>query len=252
MNSVVLQDDEHWPVVKVDGTVRRRRSWWTSAVHNLLAYLADAGFAYSPQPIGFDDHNREVLSFIDGESGRDAGKRVSGDRALVNFARLLRDYHDNVRDYVPSPDADWALPAAGSGTVEVVCHGDFAPWNVVWNGDEPVGILDFDLAHPGPAVDDVAYALAYSVPFRDNVDTHRMLGTDVVPNRRRRVELFADAYGTATEGLVDRVVERQTKYARDVESLRQRGLRTRWTTSASIRRNYEIADWVDANRGLFE
>ena len=30
-------------------------------------------------------------------------------------------------------------PAQPPGSV---CHGDFGPWNVVWNGPAPVGILD--------------------------------------------------------------------------------------------------------------
>lgn len=219
---------------------------------HLLAYLSDVGFEHTPRPMGFDDHDREVLSFLEGDSGRDAGTRISADSALTNFARLLRDYHDHVRDYVPPSDAAWALPAPPDGRFEVVCHGDFAPWNVVWSGDAPVGILDFDMAHPCGVVDDVAYALAYSVPFRDDSDTRRMLGTDVVPSRSRRVGLFAEAYGIETDGLVDRVVERQLKYAHDVESLRRRGLIAHWTSPESVSRNFEIADWVAKNRGLFE
>jgi aminoglycoside phosphotransferase (APT) family kinase protein len=251
VDAIVLQADEDWPVVVVDGSVRRRRSWWTPSVHDLLSHLADRGFTASPRPLGFDGENREMLSFIEGESGRSAGRRISRLDALANFACLLRRYHDAVRDYVPPADADWALPASG-GATDVICHGDFAPWNAVWIGDVPVGIIDFDLAHPGRALEDVAYALAYSVPFRDDDDSRRMLGVEAIPDRCERVEVFARAYGIDVSGLAERVAARQLEYARDVELLRARGFRVRWTSEESIERNYAIADWVAAHQHLFE
>ena len=251
VGTVVLQDDDQCPVVLVDGTVRRKSRWWTSSVHHLLSHLASGGFAQSPRPLGFDDAGREMLSFIEGDCGREAGKRVAHPAALANLAQLLRRFHDAVRDYVPPPNADWALPAAADAPPTGICHGDFAPWNVVWSGDDVVGILDFDLAHPGPGLHDVAYALAYSVPFRDDADTRRMLGVDEMPDRRQRVRVFAEAYGTGTDGLVEQVVARQWKYARDVEVLRNRGLIARWTSPESIERNYQIATWVAEHQHLF-
>ncbi|MBA2280924.1 MAG: aminoglycoside phosphotransferase family protein [Acidimicrobiia bacterium] len=251
MDPVVLQDDEHCPVLLVDGTVRRRRRWWSTAVHHLLSYLADVGFAEAPRPLGFDKDGREMLTFIEGDSGSAAGRRVASTTALVEFAVFLRRFHDAVRDYVPPPGADWALPATPDAPPAGICHGDFAPWNVVWSGDAPVGILDFDLAHPGPANHDVAYALAYSVPFRDDADTRRMLGVDQIPDRRHRVRVFADAYGVDTDGLVERVVARQLKYAHDVELLRERGLVAGWTSPESIARNHQIAAWLARHQHLF-
>ena len=252
MASVVLQDGEHAPVVLVDGVVHRRRRWWTPSVHHLLSSLADDGFPWSPRPLGFDSQGREKLSYIAGESGRHAATRVARTPALANFAGFLRQFHDAVRDYQPPPGADWALPATDDAPATGICHGDFAPWNVVWSGDDPVGIVDFDLAYPGPPWHDVAYALAYSVPFRDDADTTRMLGVDDVPDRRHRIDVFADAYGIDTEGLVDRVVARQQQYARDVVTLRDRGLVVSWTSSESIDRNYQLAAWLADHRHLFQ
>ncbi len=252
MASVVLQDDEHSPVVLIDGVVHRRCRWWTPSVHHLLSYLAKRGFDGSPRPLGFDSQGREKLSYIDGEAGREAAQRVAHLDALANFAGLLRQFHNTVRDYRPPPDADWALPATDDAPATGVCHGDFGPWNIVWSGNDPVGVLDFDLAYRGPHWHDVAYALAYSVPFRDDADTKRMLGVDEVPDRRRRIDVFADAYGIDTDGLVDRVVARQQKYANDVATLRDRGVVVRWTSSESINRNHQIAAWLVEHRHLFQ
>jgi|GEM_PF-4845058 len=60
---------------------------------------------------------------------------------------LLRRYHDAV--------AGTAL----AGAPEVVCHGDFGPWNLIWVDGVPSFVIDFDNAHAGPRVEDVGYAL---------------------------------------------------------------------------------------------
>ncbi len=251
MEDRVLQVDEHSPVVLLDGTVRRRPRWWTTSVHHLMSYLTESGFTACPRPLGFDTQGRETLTYIEGDSGRIAGQRVSSLPTLAAFASFLREFHDAVVEYVPPAHADWALPTTTDAPPTGMCHGDFAPWNVVWFGETPVGILDFDLAHRAPPDDDVAYALSYSVPFRDDVDTKRMIGVDEVPDRRERVAVFAGAYGIPVEGLVDRVAARQRKYVQDVEHLRRRGLVTGWTSAESIARGHEIASWVNEHRSLF-
>jgi hypothetical protein len=54
--------------VRVEDTVRRSAGPWTLAVHALLAHLAGNGFTGAPQPLGFDEQGREVLTFLEGES----------------------------------------------------------------------------------------------------------------------------------------------------------------------------------------
>ena len=55
-------------VVRVGDTVRRPSGLWTAAVHALLAHLEHAEFDAAPRARGLDDRNREVLSFIPGET----------------------------------------------------------------------------------------------------------------------------------------------------------------------------------------
>ena len=54
---------------------------------------------------------------------------------------------------------------ADRAPVETIVHGDFAPYNCVYDGIAAVGLIDFDTAHPGPRVWDVASAVYRFAPF---------------------------------------------------------------------------------------
>ncbi|MEZ5086211.1 MAG: aminoglycoside phosphotransferase family protein [Tessaracoccus sp.] len=199
-----LQDKPHRNVIRIGNTVRRPLQPWSPSVHELLNYLESIGFPYSPRVKGIDDEGREVLTFIDGESGTDGWAKVVDDRGLVAMARLLREYHDAIRGFRPAAAAGWA---GCTGEGEVVLHGDFGPWNLVWHGTQPIGIIDWDYAWPGRPIHDVAYALEYVAPFRDDEMCLRWFAYSSPPDRRRRLELFAEAYGLESpSGLVDEVI----------------------------------------------
>ncbi len=233
-------------------TVRRPAGWWTPAVQTLLQHLQDVGFPYSPRPGGIDSHGGEVVSYIPGESGAIGWYRIHSDHGLRRFAGLLREYHDAVRDFRPAADLEWAVQAAEP--FEVVCHNDFGPWNLVYDGDEPVGILDWDFAAPGPCSNDIAYALEYAVPFRDDPTAQTWHHFTTAPDRRARLETFADGYGlTSTVGLVDDVIERQHLTIAHVHELAQRGLEPQatWVRDGTLDESRRLAAWAEEHRGLF-
>lgn len=64
-----LHEHRDRAIARVDDTVHRPTGWWAPAVHELLRYLESMNFKYSPRVLGFDDQGREILSFIEGESG---------------------------------------------------------------------------------------------------------------------------------------------------------------------------------------
>ena len=251
-DEIELQAGPYRPVHRVGDTVRRRAEWWTPAVHDLLRYLEEVGFDAAPRPLGFDDQGREVLSFIEGESGRNTWPLVVPDEGLAAFAQLLRRYHDAVAGYRPPADADWAYGVQSMAPTDILCHGDFGPWNLVWRDGQPVGILDWDLAYPGPPLDDVAYALVYSVPFRTDEHAIEWQAFTEPPRRRHRIEVFAAAYGISPDGLADAAVARQYKTTGHSRILKERGLVAPWTTTWSIEQNDELARWSDEHRALFE
>jgi aminoglycoside phosphotransferase len=176
--------------VRVGDTVRRRAGAWTPAVHALLRYLEDAGFA-APRVRGTDERGREILGYIPGmtywESKDPVPDPAFDERHLVDAARLLRRYHDIIARFAPPPDAHWRLVAPTEH--DVICHNDWAPWNALFRGGRLAVMLDWDLAGPGSRLWDIANAAYCWAPLISEV---RLFG---VAERARRLRLFCDAYG---------------------------------------------------------
>src|SRR5919199_6157365 len=144
-------------VVRVGGTVRRSSQHSTPLLREVLLHLERVGFDRAPRWLGIDEHGRDVLTWIDGDTFTDRSQmhpyigdpavRVTfTDEQVAEAMRLLRRYHDSF---------------AG----EVVCHGDFGPWNLVWRAGLPFAVIDFDDVHRGDAADDVAYALRMFISY---------------------------------------------------------------------------------------
>ncbi len=129
-----LNGDSKHKIVRIGNTVHRPTGWWTRAVHGLLKYLEDIGFKYSPRVLGIDDEGREVLSFIEGESGKDGWKKIISEDGLRKYAKLVRDYHEAVLNYQPDASSEWAYAWGGVQDGQIICHGDIGVWNTVWKG----------------------------------------------------------------------------------------------------------------------
>lgn len=251
----LLQDQPHRAVLRVGDTVRRPVYPWTATVHQLLRHLEAVGFPYSPRVLGFDEQGREVLTYLAGESGLDAWAKVVDDAGVVAMGRLLRDYHQAVAGFRPTDGAEWAAHADPVGADELVCHGDFGPWNLVWRGHTPVGILDWDYAWPRRAIHDVAYALEYLAPFRADAECVRWLRYPEPPDRRRRLELFARAYGlTSTAGLTDEVIAQQRLVLARSRRLAAQGHQPQvdWQAEGLFDEVGRRIRWSEEHRHLFE
>lgn len=108
---------------------------------------------------------------------------------LADAARHLAQLHAATTDF-DTTDAVWLLPA--HEPIEVVCHNDFAPYNMVFADGRLSGIIDWDTCSPGPRVWDLAYLAYRLVPLTDPANSD---GLDSDVNQRaRRLRLVCDAY----------------------------------------------------------
>ncbi|MEM1506021.1 aminoglycoside phosphotransferase family protein [Domibacillus sp. 8LH] len=189
-------------VYRSGDTVRRDLKEDSPKIHKLLKHLENKGFNYSPKFLGIDEKGREILSFIEGEAGNYPLKRymLSND-VLKEIAKMLRLYHEAVSDF---PLLDEFKPIDNTPQkVEVLCHNDFAIYNIIFNYEKPVGIIDFDVAGPGPKIWDIAYTLYTCLPLSSfypaeteqevhHVNYDPSLHASLI---KKRLTLFFEAYG---------------------------------------------------------
>lgn len=177
-------------------TVIRPSGPWTPTVHRFLRHLQIHGFSGAPKPVEITE-NQEVVSYVDGRVCEDLGDRVVGsERMLRSAGTLLRKFHSASHGFLETDREvqTWMLPPQEPH--EVVCHGDFAPYNIATAGDTAVGIIDFDTAHPAPAIWDVAYAVYRWAPLSDPANHGLVFGID---EQLRRANIFCEAYGATME-----------------------------------------------------
>lgn len=200
-------------VYRAGNTVRRELHSDSFKIHKLLQHLETKGFPYAPKFLGIDDNGREVLSFIEGEAGNHPVKEYMWtDETLIKIAKMLRLYHDSVQDF--PFDSSWEAIDRTPEPFEVICHNDFAIYNIIFKGEKPVGIIDYDVAGPGPRVWDIAYTLYTCVPLSRFYlsETGEQIPYDPVKHAdqvKQRISLFFKSYGTELKrDIVDMVLLR--------------------------------------------
>jgi hypothetical protein len=188
-------------VVKVGDTVRRPAGGWTATIQALLGHLQTKDFP-SPHPMGIDGVGREVVSFLPGVCSNHPWPpgllAISGAREV---GAMLRAYHAAVAEFRPPEPAIWRHGAQRLGAGHVVIHGDFGPHNLIWTGDRLTGVIDFELARPGRPIEDAVFAGLRVAHLRPD-ETAGVVGFGGPPNRRERLEAFADGYGVAADVLL--------------------------------------------------
>lgn len=180
-------------ITRIGQTVRRPPSPNAGFVQALLRHLEAVGFQGAPRHLGTDENGRELLSYVPGEVPAHLGRY--DDRTLAEAARLIRDYHDATATL-------FALPAEQAG-VEVACHNDLSPCNVVFREGRPVALIDFDAAAPGSRPYDLGYAAWLWLDLGNSEWS--------AEEQLRRLRLFLAAYEwSGNEGeIISAVLDRQ-------------------------------------------
>lgn len=153
-----------------------------------------------------------MLSYIEGETvGVDDPWPAwwRADETLVQAVTLLRRFHEAAVSFEPPPGARWRFEGRPEPGATIV-HGDWAPYNVVWREGRVVGVIDWDLARPGDALDDLAFAAWHWAPLHyPGLLDGGELGHWQQADCERRLRLVLDIYGLDDrEGFIARVIAR--------------------------------------------
>jgi hypothetical protein len=245
---VLLGGLETGRVVKLGETVRRAAGPWTPTLQALLGHLQFKGFP-APRPLGVDEQGREVVSFLPGRASNwpwpEALLEVPGARQMGAF---LKRYHQAVAGFAPPSPNLWRHGPQAVGAGELVLHGDFGPHNLIWSQTSVIGVIDFELARPGDPMQDVGFAVIRAAQLRPDEMT-RPAGFAAPPDRRARLEAFAEGYGASPPALVAAALAAQKAEVARIVRLGGRGLEP-WATflrrGLDARARLEL-DWLQAN-----
>lgn len=166
--------------VRVGDTVRRATGPWTPAVHALLTHL-DGRLPGVPRVHGIDDQGREIVDFLPGRIIDIDYERLNV-RQIASVVSWTRRLHAAVADFShPGPWRHFSVPSP-----TVIGHNDIAPYNICFDGDDLVGVFDWDFAGPTTPLFELAFIAWNCVPL------WRDIGTELAGER---LALIASTYG---------------------------------------------------------
>lgn len=165
---------------RIGDTVRRPTGPWTPAVHALLEHLQPR-LACVPSVLGFEKSGREVLTYLPGRVV-DTGTESLTEQQLRSVVSWTREYHHAVADFAhPGP---WRFFPVDGPTV--IAHNDIAPYNICFDGDDLVGVFDWDFAGPSTPLLELAFIAWNCVPLWADIGSERAAA---------RLEIIASTYG---------------------------------------------------------
>lgn len=221
------------PVVRIGDTVRRVTGEWTPAVHELLRAYEAAGIVETPRARGIDERGREILTFLEGVPLVEQPADLQWDPGLLqDAARLLRRLHEASRPLL-GPGREWRSPPRSPA--EVICHGDFAPYNLLVAEGRLSGVIDVDFAGPGPRLWDLSYLAYRMAPYAEDA-----AGFDPARHgeREERLATLVAAYGIrySPSSVREAIVERLDWLAEFTEARAAEGGRADLSAHAAMYR----------------
>ncbi|NNC13711.1 phosphotransferase [Planctomonas sp. JC2975] len=141
-------------VVRRGDTVRKPWATSTNSVQRLLEHLRARVGDLVPEPLGKDDHGRQVLEFVPGIEAIDELPLDAAD--LERVGASIRALHEAAASFPRNETDAWTTAMRRPGD-ELICHNDLAPWNLI-RSPERWTFIDWDGAGPTTRIADLAYA----------------------------------------------------------------------------------------------
>ena len=178
--------------------VYRPKPFNATDIHQFLNFLSQKGSSVTPKVMGVSGEE-EILSFMPGIVYNELPESLRTDEMIKSAAKLLKNFHVLSRDYMSQLDGSEQWLLSPKEPMELLCHGDFAPYNVTIENNKALGIIDFDTLHPGYAMWDIAYGIYRWASFEAGGDLKEQI---------RLALLFLEAYETDDIKFVGTLIKR--------------------------------------------
>ena len=144
-------------VVLIGDRVHRPRRTSAAIGEALLLHLEEVGFEGVPRFLGHDDNGRQIVSFVSGVVHTDhrppwIDDDVENATVLGRIAAFLSELHAATADFVAPADVDPFRPLPLPG--KVWNHADVHYGNIVFHGNHPIALIDWDCVAPGDCMYD--------------------------------------------------------------------------------------------------
>lgn len=178
---------------RIGDRVHRKATDSTETIHRLLNYVRNKGIDWVPIPFGINGNSEEVLSYIPGEVPHSMPSWVWEPKVIEDIAVAQRKWHDATEDF-DYKSGKWQLTT--NTKIEVICHNDFAPYNIVFENRKFKGVIDFDLCSPGSRLWDMAYTMYRFVPVMptDKSEENDEISPFELEEIINRIRLFIESY----------------------------------------------------------
>ncbi|EGP4841376.1 TPA: phosphotransferase [Enterococcus faecium] len=157
-------------ITKKGNTIYKSKPHNIQTVKRFLVYMEPYDLNI-PKYLG-ETSDKIHLSFVKGNSIHSNTDNISSEKRLVmikSAAKLLATYHLATEKFPVLEEDKYFFSYNGSLEKDVICHNDFAPYNLTFEDYEAVGIIDFDTICPAPREWDIAYALYRFILIDKNI-----------------------------------------------------------------------------------
>lgn len=201
-------------VYRIDNIVTRPHKKASDFANGFLKYLQSKNFKYSQRFIETDKENNDIFEYVEGYVPDEIGFTTI--EQLCKFMAIVRQMHDISEAYLNNG--------------KVVCHNDLSPCNVVFEGNEPICIIDWDSAASGDRWEDITYILWLWI----NIGSYNRANIDIL----EQMKMALKTYGTdetITENLAEKLIWRMDKVKNEMEENNYQYARTcEWVEFSKI------------------
>ncbi len=160
MEQELLEGNVNPPILKNNKIYKKaHKASWT--IDLLLKHVRKKGMNWIPESYGIDN-GFHVIEYLKGKTIHNNPRWIWEIEVLIQIATMLRQWHDATQDF-ECKKSDWLL--ANFEKKEVICHNDFAPYNILFINKKPTGLIDFDTCSPGSRLWDISYAAYRFIPI---------------------------------------------------------------------------------------